>query len=345
MQNNIVKDTAKLPPDFRAYLDGERLNFSIPLNPDMYAYTRGSKPVEILLVENNPSDVRLFRKSLTKAGTDKYKLTCTRQLGETIKRLDEKQFDIVIMDLSLPDSEGLNTFVSIRTHAPKVPVILLTSRYDEDLAVRTLQSGAQDYLIKGQVNGSMLSRSIRYAIERHKVRERESRMAYFDALTDLPNRRYFNDRLDYVLSHAKRYNEKVALMLIDLDGFKPVNDSMGHDTGDQLLQAVAQRLRECLRKSDTVARIGGDEFTCILPHVQTQADIRVVAGKIIRALNRPFEIKGHKIQISGSIGASLFPDDSEAFDELLRKADAAMYHAKLQGKNNMQFFAETCAAL
>ncbi len=245
-----------------------------------------------------------------------------------------------MLDLTLPDSRGISTLNSVRMHSPQVPVILLTTVNDEALAVTALQNGAQDYLIKGQVDGSMLSRSIRYAIERHQAGERENRMAYFDALTGLPNRRLFFDRLNQALSRAQRYDEKVALLFIDPDGFKPVNDSLGHDMGDLLLQEVARRLQGCLRKSDTVARIGGDEFTCILPHIERAGDVNVVARKIIRALNSPFDIKGHKIHISGSVGASLFPDDSADCEELISNADAAMYIAKKQGKNNFQFFAD-----
>lgn len=299
-----------------------------------------SKPISILLVEDNRGDVRLFRENLLDAGTSQYLLTCAVHLNEALHRLDKERYDVVVLDLTLPDSRGISTLNSVRMHSPQVPVILLTTVNDEALAVTALQNGAQDYLIKGQVDGSILSRSIRYAIERHQAGERENRLAYFDALTSLPNRRLFFDRLNQALSRAQRYDEKVALLFIDLDGFKPVNDSLGHDMGDLLLQEVARRLEGCLRKSDTVARIGGDEFTCILPHIERTGDVNVVAQKIIRALNSPFDLKGHTIHISGSLGASLFPDDSADCEELISNADAAMYNAKKQGKNNFQFFAD-----
>ncbi len=298
-----------------------------------------SKPIEILLVEDNPGDVRLFRENLSEAGPATYDLTCVGKLNDTIRCLDEERHDIVVLDLTLPDSQGINTFTSVRMHAPKVPVILLTSINDEDLAVKALQNGAQDYLVKGQVDGSILGRSIRFAIERHTVRQKEHHLAYFDALTNLPNRLLFNDRLNQAISQAYRYDHMVALMFIDLDRFKQVNDSLGHDVGDLLLQAVARRLEECLRKSDTVARIGGDEFTCILPNIEKAGDVHIVAKKIVTALNRPFSIKGHEIRISGSVGASLFPDDTEDCNELIRNADTAMYRAKRKGKNDFQFYA------
>ncbi len=296
-------------------------------------------PINILLVEENTGDIRLFRESLVEVGESLYDLTCVRQLDDTINHLDEEKYDIVIMDLSLPDSQGFNTFISVRMHAPNIPIIVLTGNKDEDLAVKALQNGAQDYLMKGQLDGRLLRRSIRYAIERNHARQKEHRLAYFDALTDLPNRQLFLDRLSQSLSHADRYDQKVALMFIDLDGFKLVNDSMGHDMGDLLLQAVGRRLEDCLRKSDTVARIGGDEFTCILQDIEEPENVNIVAKKVIRALTSPFNLKGHEIRISGSIGVSLFPDDTENIEELIKKADTAMYRAKDRGKNNFQFFA------
>jgi diguanylate cyclase (GGDEF)-like protein len=300
-----------------------------------------SKAIDILLVENSPEDVKMFRKSLAETGEDHYELTCVGRLTDTIQELDNGEYNIIIMDLSLPDSQGFNTFISVRMHAPGVPIILLTDVHDEDLAVKALQNGAQDYLMKGQVDGNLLSRSIRYAIERNNATQKQHRLAYFDALTDLPNRTLFNDRLKQAIAHAHRYEKKVGLMFIDLDDFKMVNDTMGHDTGDLLLQSVARRMESCLRKSDTVARIGGDEFTCILPHIEKKDDIKIVAKKIISALTTPFELKGQKVQISGSVGASLFPDHTEDFEKLIKNADVAMYHAKKRGKKNFKVFSES----
>jgi diguanylate cyclase (GGDEF)-like protein len=306
-----------------------------------------SKAIEVLLVEGNPGYVRFLRESLATDASARFDLTTAGQLIDTIKCLDEEQYDIVVLDPSLPDSKGFATFSSVRMHAPNIPIILLSGTYNEKLAVRALQNGAQDCLIKDQLDGNTLSRCIRHAIERHRImadlehtRQKEYHMAYYDALTSLPNRQLFHDRLNQAISHAHRYDEKMAVMFIDLDGFKSVNDSMGHDCGDLLLKDVAKRLEDCLRKSDTVARIGGDEFTCILPHIKNKKDVSIVAKKIIVALARPFDIRGHRIFISGSIGASLFPDDTDVFDKLIKNADTAMYNAKKQGKNNFKFFAD-----
>ncbi len=297
-----------------------------------------SKPIEVLLIEDTTEDIMYLKDSLAGGIADAYDITCAGRLDDAINCLDEGEYDIVLMDLSLPDSEGFNSFISVRMHSPEVPIILLTDLNDEDLAVRALQNGAQDYLIKGQVDRHLLKRSIRFAMERHQVMQKENRLAYYDALTSLPNRQLFRDRLSQALTHAHRYDKMVSLMFIDLDGFKAVNDTLGHDMGDLLLQAVARRLECCLRKSDTIARIGGDEFTCILPHIEKAADVHIVARKIISALSTPFDLKGQQVCISGSVGASLFPNDTEDAEELIKNADVAMYKAKMQGKNNYKIF-------
>ncbi len=303
------------------------------------------KPIEILMVENCSVDIRYYEKILSKDNEARFEFTYADSLTETIEHLEEKEFDVIILDPELAESQGFETFITVRMYAPILPMIMLLNARDEELAVKMLQNGAQDCLVKGQMESAFLSRSIRYSIERHRImaelehdREKEHRLAYFDVLTNLPNRQLFYDRLDQALSHANRYQEKVALMFIDLDGFKHVNDSMGHDIGDRLLQSAAKRLKNCLRNSDTVARLGGDEFTCILPNIEKTKDIIVVAQKVNRALAVPFKVSGFKVSISGSIGISIFPDDTGELDELIKYSDMAMYKAKKQEMNNFQFY-------
>lgn len=306
-----------------------------------------NKPIEILLVEDKPGDTLLFRETLAGSGAYQFDLTCVEKFGEANKRLSEKQYDVILLDISMADNQGFETFVNVRMRAPKIPIILLSDINDEELAVRSLQNGAQDYLIKGHFNSGMLGRAIRYAIERHRImaeleraRQKEHKLAYFDALTKLPNRRLFFDRLNQALSHAQRYKQKVALMYIDLDGFKLVNDSLGHDVGDLLLKEVAKRLKSCLRKSDTVARIGGDEFTCMLLNIEKPGDVTKVAQKVKKALARAYDFNGYNAKISGSIGISIYPGDTTDARQLIKNADVAMYHAKKHGKNSYEFFNE-----
>ncbi len=174
--------------------------------------------------------------------------------------------------------------------------------------------------------------------KRKQDEERIHYQANFDALTGLPNRAMFNDRLNHALPTMVRANRKLALMFIDLDGFKLINDTLGHDVGDLLLQEASARLLECVRKGDTVARLGGDEFTVIMPNLVDPRHAPLVGQRVLDALLRPFHVKEHEAFVSGSIGITIFPDDATEAGDLLKNADAAMYSAKDKGKSNFQFF-------
>ena len=172
--------------------------------------------------------------------------------------------------------------------------------------------------------------------ERVRAEEQLAYMATHDTVTGLPNRAMFNERLTLELAHAHRNQQKPAVMLLDLDHFKDVNDTLGHSVGDQLLQAVGERLTSLLRKSDTVARMGGDEFMLILPEIAREEDAAKIAHKILGAFREPFVFDGDELHITTSIGIALYPDDGEDADTLMKNADIAMYRAKEQGRNNYQ---------
>lgn len=180
---------------------------------------------------------------------------------------------------------------------------------------------------------------LRHDLEERKRTERAMRhMAHHDALTDLPNRTLFRDRLTHAMAQADRYQQKLAVMFLDLDRFKAINDTLGHNVGDQLLRQAADRLRKCVRECDTVARLGGDEFTVIVEDVGDRDTAAVVAQKIIDAFSQAFHLGGHEVFVTPSVGITLYPDDGEHLDNLLRNADAAMYRAKEYGRNNYQFY-------
>lgn len=174
--------------------------------------------------------------------------------------------------------------------------------------------------------------------DRKRMEEQIQHLAYHDSLTQLPNRSLFNDRLLQSLRSAQRHQQRIALMFVDLDGFKQVNDQFGHDTGDALLKQVAKRLSASLRESDSVSRIGGDEFILLLNDVSTQRDAEEIAEKIRHALATVFEIAGHTVNISCSIGIAVYPEHGQNEHELIKHADTAMYQAKRSGKNNVQVF-------
>ncbi|MBI4123513.1 MAG: GGDEF domain-containing protein, partial [Betaproteobacteria bacterium] len=176
-------------------------------------------------------------------------------------------------------------------------------------------------------------------ISARKAREEAVRfLAYHDSLTGLPNRRLLDDRLAQAIHLAQRRHRKLAVMLIDLDDFKQVNDSLGHRAGDAVLREVAQRLALCVRKADTLARHGGDEFVIVVSDVQAEADCQLVAEKVLRSLAPQFRVEGRALALGASIGISLFPSDAGDGDALLRNADAAMYRAKQLGRNQYRFY-------
>ena len=176
--------------------------------------------------------------------------------------------------------------------------------------------------------------------ERKQAEELINFQAYHDLLTHLPNRALLKDRLGLAITHARRNKRKLAAMFLDLDRFKLVNDTLGHNMGDRLLKAVANRLQSCLRGGDTLSRFGGDEFTLLLPEVRTRDDVVVIAEKILDRLNEPFVIDGHELFVGASIGIAMYPEAGETGETLVQNADIAMYHVKSRGKNGYQFFSD-----
>ncbi|MCB1856815.1 MAG: EAL domain-containing protein [Gammaproteobacteria bacterium] len=177
-------------------------------------------------------------------------------------------------------------------------------------------------------------------VSRHKqVQERMRRLAYYDVLTNLPNRQLFSDRLNQALKYARRNSSRLALFFIDLDRFKNINDTLGHSVGDKVLQLTAERLSRCIRQTDTLARLGGDEFTIIIQDLNEDYNSILVAEKTVRAFQSPILVEDHELFLTPSIGVALFPDDANSAEELLKFADTAMYRAKELGGNGFQFFA------
>jgi diguanylate cyclase (GGDEF)-like protein/PAS domain S-box-containing protein len=180
--------------------------------------------------------------------------------------------------------------------------------------------------------------------ERKEAEKKIRKMAYHDALTGLPNRVLFVDRLKLAMAHAQRHKQKLAVMLLDLDYFKDINDTYGHNVGDQLLRTVGNRLAGLLRNSDTISRMGGDEFFLLFPELTRANDATIIAQKIMDAFQEPFASNGHKLSITPSIGIALYPDNGQQVDILLIHADIAMYQAKAKGRNNYQRYSETMGA-
>jgi diguanylate cyclase (GGDEF)-like protein/PAS domain S-box-containing protein len=428
----------------------------------------------VLLIEDNPGDARLLREIFNEQGSSETNLTCVESMVDAEKHLADHPVDIILLDLGLPDAQGLGAIRRARKAAPRVPVVVLTGLDDDGLAAQAIREGAQDYLIKGQFDtyGTTrgLLRALRYAIERKTMEdalflERERAQATLncigdavactdilgkltfvnpvaekmtgwsseeaagrpmtevfrildnangetipnpmdmavqrdqtvhlpansilvrrdgfeipiedsvspihdrdgqvagavivfrdvskaramarqithssehDFLTGLPNRRLLNDRVDRAIALARRHHKKVALLFLDLDGFKHINDSLGHATGDRLLQSIATRLVACVRDSDTVSRQGGDEFVVLLSEVEKSEDTAITARKMLQAVAEAHSIDQRGLHVTASIGATVYPDDGQDAETLLKNADTAMYQARESGRrNSFQFF-------
>lgn len=423
----------------------------------------------LLLVEDNPGDARLLREMFNEEGSHGTEMTYAQCMKDAEKCLAERIVDIILLDLGLPDVDGVAAVRRVRAAAPRVPLVVLTGRDDEALAAEALQEGAQDYLIKGQIDSRGLLRALRYAIERKTMEEalfvekeraqvtlnsigdavvctdilgnitflnfvaekmtgwswqeaagrpmaevfkiqdaisreptpnpmavamgldrtvhlpsncilvrrdgfetpiedsvapihnREGKAtgavivfrdvstaramaaqmthsAQHDFLTGLPNRMLLNDRVSQAIVLAPRHSKKVAVLFLDLDGFKHINDSLGHPTGDKLLQSIAKRLVSCVRTSDTVSRQGGDEFVVLLSEMEQSEDAAISALRILQAVAEAHTIDQHDLHVTTSIGVSVFPDDGKDAETLVKNADTAMYQAKENGRQSYQFF-------
>ncbi|MDR3578535.1 MAG: EAL domain-containing protein [Oryzomonas sp.] len=296
--------------------------------------------IRVLLVEDNPADIRRLREYFSKVADVLFLIHDAVSIESAIQLVTDKFFDVILLDLTLPDSFGIETLRRMHNHAPDIPIIVLTGIADDTMALAAMRHGAQDYLIKGQLDINLLSRAIRYTIERKRAEAEIKKLAYYDALTGLPNRVLFSDRLKQAIVMAERDKKGLALLYLDLDRFKYINDTLGHAYGDRLLKISANRIQGCLRGSDTVARIGGDEFVVILPLLSGTEDVPKVAYKILETLRKPVQFENHTIYTSASIGIALYPKNGSTVDELLKNADISMYQAKETGRNNYQFFSE-----
>ena len=302
-------------------------------------------PIKVLLVEDNAGDARLMREMLADSDTTQFDVTHVNRLDEGLRQLESSDFNLMLLDLWLPDGEGLDTVARALAAVSNAPIVVMTSHDDEALAVKAVQSGAQDYLVKGQADTRGLVRTIRHAVERHRMlselkrsRRREHHQATHDSLTGLPNRQLLYDRLFHALAYSSRHRESFAVLFIDIDHFKNVNDTRGHAAGDKLLTAAAERLSACLRKTDTAARLGGDEFVVILTDLIRIQDAARVAQNTLRALAKPYILGTTELLVTASIGIAIYPTDGEDQDRLIKNADTAMYKAKEEGGNNYRFY-------
>lgn len=310
----------------------------------------------ILLVDDDYEDYLITKDLVSEFRGMDYALEWVSSYDEGLTVMENREYDVYLFDYRLGESNGLDLLRQGIENGCKAPMILLTGQDDREVDMEAMKAGAADYLVKGKIDSALLERSIRYAVERKVAEEQIMRAAYYDHLTQLPNRVLFNDRLKCTIELAGRNRRTAAILFLDLDNFKRINDTLGHRTGDLLLKDTADRLTGCMRKSDTisryhvdpsiptVARLGGDEFIFLLPEIRHCEDIITVVKRIMDVMSYPFSLECQEVFVTISVGIAVYPLDGINVDTLLKNADTAMYHAKSQGKNNFQFYEQSMNA-
>jgi diguanylate cyclase (GGDEF)-like protein len=285
----------------------------------------------VLIVEDDPDWALLVGEILRHTDTEAFEASTVNRLADARDELLKGGVDCVLLDLSLPDASGLDALFELEGIAPSVPVVILSGLDDEAVALRAVQSGAQDYLLKSHAEPAILARAVRYAIERKRSEVELAYRALHDGLTGLPNRSFFFDRLDLALSRSARSGHRGAVLFLDLDGFKRINDTHGHAVGDRLLSEVAGRLLRTIRPTDTLARFGGDEFILLCEDMAEAGQAVALAERLGALCRKPFDIDGTTVAVGLSIGIVFVRGGGGVTAEgLIHDADKMMYRAKRQ---------------
>lgn len=286
------------------------------------------RPIRVLLVEHDPADLDGLRRAVMQARGGSVELEWVTELGGALERLSKGGVDAVLLDLTLPDSDGIVTFERAYAFAPDVPIVVLTSLDDESVAIATVQGGAQDYLVKSEVGPNMVVKSVRYAIERHRLLSALRSLSLIDDLTGLYNRRGFADLGEQYLKLSRRAARGVALVYLDLDRFKTINDTLGHHVGDRALLKLSDILKDSFRRSDIIGRMGGDEFA-VLAVEATGDGPSLLLQRLRERIDEFNQAHREPYQLAVSIGMARFDgDDRIHLEDLLAQADAAMYEEK-----------------
>ena len=300
----------------------------------------------VMMVDDEPLTIEVTQFHLEEAGYTKF--VATSDPRQALSLITERRPDVVLLDLIMPGMSGFEILSRMQQEnmLKDMPTIILTSSTDSATKLKALELGATDFLAK-PVDPSELVLRLRNTLASKAYRDR---LANYDLLTGLPNRHTFMDRLSWALRHAERYQHDGAVLHVGLDEFRRVNEALGPSIGDAMLQGVADRLEQCFRATDTIgrmeddgpgpslSRLSGDEFTLLLPLIQKADDATQVAQRVMAAIDAPFELSGHELAITCSIGIAIFPGDGTQTDTIIKNAGAAMRHAKSQGKNTSQFY-------
>ena len=277
--------------------------------------------VRLLIVEHSPGYAALLHALLEDVAPAEFRVETARDPDAAVDRLLGGAVDCVVLD-------GLAALERVRPAALDRPIVVLSAEDDDEVALAAVREGAQDYLVKQALDPGTLARALRHAVERKRIESALAHRALHDPLTALPNRALLSDRLRLALSRLRRTQTCLAVLFLDLDGFKAINDTLGHAAGDQFLCEVADRLRGVLRGGDTAARLGGDEFVVLCEDVAGMEEARAIAARV-----------ADRVPGRVSVGVALATDGTECPDAVIRAADAAMYVAKRSGGGRVELAA------
>lgn len=293
--------------------------------------------IRVLVVEDDEGDAFLIQELLTELreqaeifGLARFEPTGVTTLPDALRELRSGQHDVVILDLEVGGARGTEALSAALAEAPEIPLVVLTSRDDVELGIRAVESGAQDHLVKGELVGNRLARAVLYAIERQRQFASLRARTIVDELTGLYNRRGFFTLGEQTLKLVRRKGRQLVVVFVDLDGLKRVNDTYGHERGDELIRDAAELLRATFRDSDIVARIGGDEFAVVANETDDKSATTIM-GRLNAALSVHNLLLPAERRLSMSIGAVRHNVVADAdLSELLARADSEMYAAKRQ---------------
>lgn len=302
--------------------------------------------MKVLIVDDDVVDQKLIKRELTSA-INALEVFAVTTVGEGLDILTAQHFDVVILDYKMPQMTGIEMLIELRSrpHLSKTAIVMVSSSEESSLALKCIEAGAHDFLAKNEVSASKLHKAILHARKRFELEQKmhESyitvkEMAEKDQLTGLSNRFHFDETLSAIIDNSKRTQDKVALLTLDVDNFKHVNDTLGHSAGDYLLKKIVERISSSIRSNEGFARLGGDEFAVVLCGIRNTSEVSSIANRVINTFQKPFVVNDIEIKCTISIGAAFFPTDTQNSIDLIKYADIAMYRAKLKGKNQLCFY-------
>ncbi|MDO6507844.1 EAL domain-containing protein [Colwellia sp. 4_MG-2023] len=303
--------------------------------------------MKILIVDDNEIDIALAKRALGTSLENNYEIKGADCVAKALELIDEEVFDIILLDYHMPEINGIEMIIEMRSrpNLGNTAIIVISAAEDISIALNCIEAGAQDFIPKSDISHIKLSQAIIHSKKRFEMEQRMQEsylalknMAETDQLTGLHNRHYFDETLNIMIANSDRLKLSVAMLILDLDDFKHINDSLGHHAGDILLVELVARVKNCLRINDGFARLGGDEFAITLANINSAEEVNMIASRILQSFQQPFLIDGQRMDCTVSIGAALYPDDANSHDQLMKYADVAMYRAKKNGKNTLCFY-------